>query len=90
MDLLDKAKMITGLIRLKEAIYCRRSSWTEADRAEFLEAIQIALAPHAEPRELPSPSIKIVWKNDEHRAGGYSAREIAAWPLENNQDQSNG
>lgn len=64
MNLGDRARMILGLIKLKEAIYARRSGWTEADRAEFLDAIQIALAPHAETHVATPATITLIWKND--------------------------
>ena len=65
MNDIDRARMVLGLIKLKEAIYARRSGWTEADREEFLVALKIALDSVASKplNAEPPPTIKIVWDN---------------------------
>lgn len=53
---IDHARMILGLIKLKEAIYARRSEWTEADRSEFLYALRAALESTGALQKEPPPS----------------------------------
>jgi hypothetical protein len=89
MELTDRARMIIGLIGLKEDIYADRIRLEPAKREQYLEAIRIALGHHRTPDE--RVDVPFVQTPQMGSARVVSITSGAAHPpLKNNQDLSNG